>query len=183
MSIPMKAATKLKISAAAILMLMAIFLPEVVSAAWHAVHGRTVTYRQWEVQVPFEWYAVSHGEGMSVERMTRLSWEKAPTAEFLPVHFSKIFPSKYFKYDVYGKAQAQSLRGQGYLLQGQRDIEIAGKPGMCWIFNKYKHDEQLWIACIVPTDLTSADYIGDKAYADEFFSFLAQTQRNPAASK
>ena len=182
MGIPMKAATKLKISAAAILALIAIFLPEVVSAAWHAVHGRTVTYRQWEVKVPFEWYAVKHGEGMAVERMTRLSWQKAPTAEFLPVHFSKTYPSKYFKYDVYGKAQAQALGGQGYLLQGQRDIQIAGKPGMCWIFNKYKHDEQLWIACIVPTDLTSADYIGNKAYADEFFSFLSQTQRNPAAS-
>ena len=181
MSIPMKAVTKIKISAAAILVLIAIFLPEVVSAAWHIAHGRTVTYRQWKVTVPFEWYAVSHGEGMAVERMTRLSWDK-PTAEFLPVHFSKTYPDKYFKYEIYGKSQAQALQSQGYLLQGQRDVQIAGKPGMCWIFNKYKHDEQLWIACIVPSDLTSADYIGNKAYADEFFSFLEQTQRNTAAS-
>ena len=178
----MKAASKLKISAGAILLLMAIFLPEVVSAGWHIAHGRTVDYRQWKVQVPFEWYAISHGEGMAVERMTRLSWDKAPTAEFLPVHFSKTYPDKYFKYEIYGKSQAQALQSQGYLLQGRRDIQIAGKPGMCWIFNKYKHDEQLWIACIVPSDLTSADYIGNKAYADEFFSFLEQTQRNPAAS-
>lgn len=175
----MKAATKFKITAAAILLLVAIFLPEVVSAAWHIAHGRTVAYRSWQVQVPFEWYAVSHGEGMSVERMSRLSWQKAPVAEFMPVHFTKTYS---FKYEVYGKAQAQTFRANGYLLQGQSDIQIAGKPGMCWTFNKYKHDDQLWIACIVPKDLMSADYIGNKAYADEFFSFLAQTQRNPAAS-
>ena len=175
----MKPASKLKISAAAILVLVAIFLPEVVSAGWHIAHGRTVDYRQWKVTVPFEWYAISHGEGMAVERMTRLSWEKAPEAEFLPVHFAKTYP---FKYELYGKSQAQTLRARGYLLQGQRDIQIAGKPGMCWIFNKYKEDEQLWIACIVPTDLTSADYIGNKAYAEEFFSFLAETQRKLASS-
>lgn len=178
MGLPMKAATKLKISAAAILLLGAICLPEVVSAAWHMVHGRTVDYRQWEVKVPFEWYAVRHGEVMSVERMTRLPWNK-PEAEFQPMHFGKAY---HFQYEVYGKSQAQALQGKGYLLQGQRDIQIAGKAGMCWTFNKYKEDDHLWIACIVPTDLTAADYIGDKAYADEFFSFLTQTQRNPAAA-
>ncbi len=177
----MKTATKLKIFGAAALLLAGVFLPEVVSAGWHIAHGRTVTYRQWKVTVPFEWYAISHGEGMAVERMTRLSWQKAPTVEFLPVHFSNLYSSKYFKYEVYGKAQAQTLRTRGYLLQGQRDIQIAGKPGMCWTFSKYKQNDQLWIACIVPTDLTSADYIGNQVYADEFFSFLTQTQRNPAA--
>lgn len=179
----MKTATKFRISAAVILLLApmlmaAIFLPEVVSAGWHIAHGHTVDYRSWKVDVPFEWYAVSHGEGMSVERMTRLSWDKAPVAEFLPVHFSKTYP---FKYEVYGKSQAQTLRANGYLLQGQRDIQVAGKPGMCWTFNKWKHDDQLWIACIVPKDLISADYIGNKAYANEFFSFLAQTKPSPAA--
>lgn len=174
----MKPATKFKLFAAAALLLIAIFLPEVVSAGWHITHGRTVDYRAWKVDVPFEWYAISHGEGMSVERMTRLSWEKAPEVEFLPVHFG---PAYHFNYDIYGKSQAQTMRGKGYLFQDQRDVQIAGKPGMCWIFNKYKHVDQLWIACIVPKDLTSADYIGNKAYAEEFFSFLTQTQRNPAA--
>lgn len=175
----MKAETKLKISATALLLLVAIFLPEVVSAAWHIAHGRTVDYRSWKVVVPFEWYAISHGEGMSVERMTRLSWQKAPEVEFLPVHFGKAY---HFQYEVYGKAQAQAMSGRGYLLQGQRDIQIADKPGMCWTFSQYKHSDHLWIACVVPQDLMSADYIGNKAYAGEFFSFLTQTQRNPAAA-
>jgi hypothetical protein len=175
----MKTVTKFKISAAAALLLAAIFLPEVVSAGWHIAHGRTVDYRAWKVDVPFEWYAVSHGEVMSVERMTRLSWDKAPVAEFQPVHFTKTYP---FKYEVYGKVQAETLQRRGYLFEAQRDVEIAGKPGMCWTFDNWKNHDQLWIACIVPKDLTSADYIGNKAYANEFFSFLAQTQRNPAAA-
>jgi len=173
----MKTGTKIKICAAAALLLVAIFLPEVVSAGWHAVHGRSVYYRGWKVDVPFEWYAVSHGEGMSVERMTRLSWEKPPEAEFLPVHFTKTYP---FSYEVYGKVQAHTLQMRGYLFESQRDMEIAGRRGMCWTFTKWHHVDQLWIACIVPKDLTSADYIGNRAYAPEFFSLLSKTQADPA---
>jgi hypothetical protein len=162
-----------------VLLLGAILLPQVVSAGWHIAHGRTVNYRSWKVVVPFGWYAISRGPGMSVERMAELPWQKAPVATFLPVYFTKTYP---FSYDLFGKEQQRTLRAMGYLLLEQRDVRVAGQDGRCWTFDKYKNHNQLWIACIVPKDLTSADYIGNRAYADEFLSFFTQTQRNPTAA-
>jgi hypothetical protein len=165
---------KLKIVAAVAALLLAIFLPQVVSAGWHLMHGRTVDYRSWKVVVPSGWYAMSHGEGMSVERMAELPWQEHPVANFLPVHFAKTYS---FQYDVFQKAQDRTMRAMGYLPLWQRDIQVAGQEGRCWTYNNWKDRKQLWIACIVPKDFTSADYHGTQAYADDFFSLLTQTQR------
>lgn len=159
-----------------ILLTVAIFLPQVVSAGWHLVHGRTASYRSWRVAVPSGWYAMRHGEGLSVERMSEWPWQKGPEAVFLPVHFTKTYP---FQYDLFGKEQANTLSARGYSLTGERNVQVAGKNGRCWTFNNSRNHDQLWIACIVPKDLTSADYQGSKAYADEFFSFLTKTTPNP----
>lgn len=161
-----------------ILLVCAVLLPEVVSAGWHVAHGRMVTYRSWKVEVPFGWYAMSHGEGMAVARMSEFPWKNGPIANFLPVHFTKTYP---FSYDLFGREQALTLQGQGYVPFGQRNLQIAGKDGRCWRFYKQKDRDQLWIACIVPKDLTSVDYIGDNAHASAFLSLLEASQRNPAA--
>lgn len=175
----MKPPSQRTIAAAASLLLVAILLPQVVSAGWHLTHGRTVTYRSWQVAVPFGWYATSRGEVMSVERMAEIPWQKHPSIEFQPVHFAKTFP---FRYDLFGKEQALTLRSGGYLMTGQRDIQVAGKEGRCWSFHDRKNQSELWIACIVPKDLTSADYIGDAAYENDFFSMLSQSKRSPRAT-
>lgn len=161
------------------LLVCAILLPEVVSAAWHIAHGRAVSYRSWNVEVPFGWYAMSHGEGMSVARMSELPWKDGPIANFLPVHFTKTYP---FSYDVFGKEQAFTLAGRGYLPLGQRNLKVAGLDGRCWTFYNRKSHTKLWIACIVPKDLTSADYTGDTADSNAFFSLLNAIQRNPSAT-
>jgi hypothetical protein len=172
--VSMSTRNKFRVIVLGVLLVCAALLPEVVSAGWHLAHGRTVSYRSWKVVVPFGWYAISHGEAMSVERMSELPWRHGPAAVFQPVHFSKTYP---FKYDLFGKEQAGTLRAIGYLLSEQRDIVVAGKDGRCWTFDSWKNHNQLWIACIVPKDLTSADYIGDRAHANDFLSLLTQTQR------
>lgn len=175
---PMKPPSKPTIVIAATLLLVAILLPQVVSAAWHLAHGRSVSYRSWQITVPFGWYAASHGEILSVERMSEIPWQQHPSVEFQPVHFSKTFP---FSYDLFGKEQALTLRSSGYLLSGRRDVTVAGKEGRCWIFDNSKNRNRIWIACIVPKDLTSTDFIGNKSYANDFFALLAESKRNPAA--
>lgn len=175
----MKAPSKGTITIAAVFLLVAILLPQVVSAGWHLAHGRTVNYRSWQIDVPFGWYATSHGEVLSVERLSEIPWKRHSAVEFQPVHFSKAFP---FSYDLFGKEQAITLRSGGYVLRGQRDLRVTGKDGRCWMFDDQRNRGQVWIACIVPKDLTSADYIGDAAYANDFLSLLTRTQRNPAAS-
>ncbi len=161
----------------AVLLLAALLLPQLVSAGWHLAHGRTVNYRTWKVEVPFGWYAISRGEGMSLERMSQFPWQQNPVATFLPMHFAKTYA---FRYDLFAQEQEGTLRAMGYLFAEQRDVRVAGKDGRCWIFDHRKNHDQLWIACVVPKDLTSADYEGSRAYADDFFSLLTASQHNPA---
>jgi len=173
----MNSKAKWKIGAAIVFLSLAILLPEVVSAGWHIVHGRTVVFRSWKVTVPFEWYAVKNGEGMMVERMTRLSWEK-PVATFLPVHFSKTYQ---FDYDVFAGVQSKLLRSRGYTPSGQEDIRIGNQGGRCWTFTSMTQHDQQWINCVAPKDLTSVDYIGPSAYASEFLSVMANIQHETPA--
>jgi hypothetical protein len=165
---------KWKIGAAIVLLTLAILLPEVVSAGWHIVHGRSVVFRSWKITVPFEWYTVRQGEGISMVRMSRLSWQKGPVATFLPLHFTKNYR---FDYDVFGSVQARTLRGRGYLPAGQDNILIDDIAGRCWTFASDHDHGQVWIDCIVPKDLTSVDYEGPAAYAKDFLSVIGSIQR------
>jgi len=175
MNTHMKPKTKWKIGAVVVFAALAILLPETVSAVWHVVHGRSVQFRAWKITVPFEWYAVRRGEGMSLERMSRLSWQKNPVATFLPVHFG---PRYKFDYNVFDGVQEKLLHAQGYSSTGpQRDIHLGGQDGRCWTFTSKADREQLWISCVVPKDLTSVDYIGPEAYANDFFSLLGNIER------
>jgi hypothetical protein len=164
---------KQKIVVAAILLVLAVFLPELVSAGWHLIYGDSVTFRTWKVEVPFEWYAVRRGEGISVERMIRIPWLRGPVAIFLPVHFTKQFN---FQYDLYAEEQQKTLSGRGYQLEGQRDLKIAGEDARCWTFGLRSHEKEVWIACIAPKDLTSVDFIGSRTYSPGFFSLLQKIQ-------
>jgi hypothetical protein len=171
----MSVRTKVKIAIATVALVLAALLPEVVSGGWHLFHGRSVTYRTWNIVLPFDWYAMKHGEGMTIESMSRLPWRQGPMAFFQPVHFTKTFP---FNFSVYGKVQAQSLEERGYELRQEQPISIAGANGECWTFVSKTSPENLWIACIVPKDLTSADYIGARAYANTFDEILSNIKRS-----
>lgn len=179
--VSMKHPSKPTLVVAGILLLVAILLPQVVSAGWHLVHGRTVNYRAWKIAVPFGWYAMKRDDGMTVERMSGLPcpWRKGPVAMFQPVHFTKTFP---FSYDIFEKYNRSTLKAWDYSFVEQHDVKVAGDDGRCLTFDHPKNRDQVWISCVVPKELTSADYIGSKAYADEFLSLLTQTQRNPTAS-
>ncbi|MGB7023903.1 MAG: hypothetical protein WBD73_08910 [Candidatus Acidiferrales bacterium] len=170
--------TKWKIGAAIVFLSLAILLPEVVSAGWHIVHGRSVVFRSWKITVPFGWYAVRRGEGISVIRMSRLSWQDNPEATFLPVHFSKTYQ---FDYDVFAGVQSKFLRARGYTPSGQEDIRIGNQGGYCWTFTSLTQRDQRWINCVAPKDLTSVDYIGPAAYAHEFLSVMANIQHETPA--
>jgi hypothetical protein len=153
---------------------IALLLPEVVSAGWRLIYGPSVTYRSWSIRPPFEWYAAKKGEGMMIERMSHLPWRQGPMIFFQPVHFTKTFP---FNYIVYGEVQARSMERKGYEVTEEQAIRVAGEVGACWTFVSKIQPQNLWIACIVPKDLTSADYIGTAASENTFREILSQIKR------
>jgi hypothetical protein len=170
----MAAKMKWKIAIASLVLVLAVLLPEVISGGWHLIHGRSVAFRGWDVTLPFEWFAMKHGDGMTTERMTRLLWQHGPVAVFLPVHFGKNYS---FNYNVYAKEQEQTFQARGYQLIGQQRVRIADAEGYCWTFASKTRLNDSWIACFVPKDLTSVDYIGNGSYANSFGEILSHIKR------
>lgn len=170
--------TRWKLAILAIVLLLVILLPEVVSAGWRLRYGRSVAFRGWDVTLPFEWFAMKNGEGMAVERMTRLPWHRGPVAVFLPVHFGKRYS---FDSAVYGKVQAQTLLQRGYRQVGEQRVKIAGAEGDCWKFVSNTRAEDYWISCFVPKDLTSVDFMGNGYYENSFDDILSEIKRTTPA--
>ena len=170
----MNAKTKWKISIASAALVLAVLLPEVVSGGWHLIHGRSVAFRGWNVTLPFEWFAMKHGDGMTVLRMSRNLWRPGPVVEFQPVHFG---PNYSFNYGVYETEQNRMFQGRGYQLAQQQSVRIAGEDGQCWTFVSKTRQADFWIACIVPGEMTSADYMGSRSDANAFGEILSNIRR------
>jgi hypothetical protein len=153
---------------------VALLLPEVLSAGWRVIYGPSVTYRGWSIRPPFDWYATKRGEGMMVESMSHLPWRQGPMIFFQPVHFTKTYP---FNYITYGEVQARTMEKRGYEVTQEDIVHIAGQVGACWDFVSEIQPQNVWIACIVPKDLTAADYIGAAASENKFREILSQIKR------
>lgn len=170
--------TRWKLGILAIVIVLVMLLPEVVSAGWHLRYGRSVDFRGWKVTLPFEWFAVKNSGGMTLERMTRLPWNHGPTVVFLPVHFGKSYS---FNAAVYGKAQARTMLGRGYRQIGEQRMQIASADGDCWTFVSVTIAGNYWISCFVPKDMTTVDFIGTGYYEKPFDTILNEIRRAPAS--
>lgn len=174
MYLVMATKTRWKLGILAIVLVLIILLPEVVSAAWHLRYGRSVNFRGWNVTLPFEWFAVKNRDGMTLERMMRLPWLHGPVVVFLPVHFGKRY-----SYDAaaYERVQAETLLSRGYRQTGEQHVEIAGSEGDCWKFISVTQAGNYWISCFVPKDLTSVDFMGNGSYELPFDEILKEVTR------
>ena len=110
-----------------------------------------------------------------VERMSHLPWRQGPMIFFQPVHFTKTY---HFNYILYGEVQARTMESRGYEVTREDIVHVAGEVGACWDFVSMTQHQNVWIACILPKDLTSADYIGTRAYANTFDEILSNIKRS-----
>jgi hypothetical protein len=161
----------------ACLIVVAAFLPELVGASWHLVHGNSAHYRDWDIPVPTGWFAVNQGESLAVERMLRFAlWQDAPMVVFLPVHVTSNYV---FDRNVWEEEQVKIQVKKGYRLSSTRDIQVAGQAGYCWEFAQAADPARLWITCVLPAERLSADFSGDRSYAAAFYALLPGIVRHP----
>jgi hypothetical protein len=154
----------------AVLLAIAIFLPELVGFGWHAIYGKEATYRTWRIPVPKGWFATHQGEGLTLERMLHFPLRKqTPTVVFLPMHTTKNFP---FDANVWTEVQVDLQGRRGYQLAATRDILMGGAKGYCWEFVNRQDDSRWWITCLVPSERLSADFSGQRSFAGDFYSIL-----------
>ncbi len=165
--------TKYRILAATViatLLAIAIFLPQLVGIGWHVIYGKQASYREWQIPVPWGWFATRQGESLTLERMLLFPRQGAtPTVVFLPMHITKNFP---FDADVWTEVQVNLQGRRGYRLASTRTIRMGGAPGYCWEFVKRDDQSHWWITCLVPSERLSADFSGEHSFAGDFYSIL-----------
>jgi len=161
----------------AILLGIAIFLPELVGFGWHAIYGKQASYREWQIPVPTGWFATRQGESLTLERMLHFPMrEQTPTVVFLPMHITKNFP---FDANLWTEVQVNLQGRRGYRLEATRNIQMGGAPGYCWEFVKRQDISHWWITCLVPSERLSADFSGQHSFAGAFYSILPQITWDP----
>ena len=161
----------------AALLAIAIFLPELVGLGWHAVHGKAAQYRGWRIPVPSGWFAMRHGESLTLERMLHIPIRQmTPTVVFLPMHVGKNAP---FDPNIWADVQIEIQSRRGYRLASTREISMTGVRGYCWEFVKSGDRSSWWITCLAPSEDLSADYSGRQAFVGAFYSILPDIRREP----
>jgi hypothetical protein len=160
----------------AALLAVAIFLPELVGLGWHAVYGKTANYDGWRIPVPAGWFAMRHGESLTLEHMLHIPLRQmTPTVVFLPMHTEKNAP---FNANIWTEVQVAIQDRRGYRLANTRQITMIGVPGYCWEFVKRGDQSNWWITCLAPSEDLSADFSGRQPFVAEFYSILPRIRKN-----
>lgn len=164
----------------AVLLSIAVFLPELVGFGWHVIYGREASFSEWRIPVPNGWFATHQGGSLTLERMLHIPLrEPSPTVVFLRMHTGKNLP---FRPDIWTEVQVNLQNRRGYRLVDTRDVAMGGAPGYCWEFEKRQDASRWWITCLVPSERLSADFSGQHAFADAFYRILPQITRKRNAT-
>jgi hypothetical protein len=142
------------------------FLPEVVSAYWHIVHGKSARFHEWEVPVPMGWWAFA-GEGtLIVQKMNRsVGRDSAVVVGDLP-------ESGFYDYEKRKGSLIEIISKDGYRLVEERKVRVAGGEGYCFSFSSIHNAGRIRIACDVPQRRLFLDFTGGPAHAAVFDSII-----------
>ena len=156
----------------ALLLSVAVFLPELVGLGWHVIYGQEASFHEWRIPVPNGWFATSQGDSLTLERMLHIPLrEPSPTVVFLRMHTGK---DLLFRPDIWTSVQTELQNRRGYRLVDMRKVAMNGAPGYCWEFEKRQDTSRWWITCLVPSQRLSADFSGQHVFAGAFYRILPQ---------
>jgi hypothetical protein len=163
----------------AALVAVAVFLPELVGLGWHAIYGKAANYDGWSIPVPSGWFAMRHGESLTLERMLHIPLERStPAVVFLPMHVDKNAP---FDRKIWTEVQMEIQSRRGYRLSNTRTVQMSGTRGYCWEFVKQDDGSSWWITCLAPSEDLSADFSGRRSYVAVFYSILPRIRPSGGA--
>ena len=144
------------------------FLPEVVSAYWHVLHGKSARFHEWEVPVPMGWWAFP-GEGtLIVQKIDRsLNRVSAVVVGDLP-------ESGFYDYEKRKAGLIAAISKDGYQFVEERNVMVAGAEGYCFSFSPIHNAgaRRIRITCDVPQRRIFLDFAGASAHAAAFDSII-----------
>lgn len=137
-----------------------VFLPQLVSVAWHVIHGSSVAYGQFNVPVPWGWVACLKEDSLVVLRMpsTGFGWATRDVV-ITPLLYPR---DRAFEYEVSKRAHVETQLKRGYELRGEKQVQLVSEQNYCLNFAARNDPEDLWILCDFPGHQISIGLIGKK---------------------
>jgi hypothetical protein len=111
------------IGAACLSLGAAFFLPEVVPIGWHILHGKSAQFHQWDIPVPWGWWAFREQGQVILQKMRR------PVDRDSEVIFDEPLPAdrEPYGYDKQKYSLAEHMLKEGYRLTEERRTRLAGE--------------------------------------------------------
>jgi hypothetical protein len=153
-------------AAAALAAVGVVCFPEVVSAAWHLTHGKSVRFHQLQVPVPWGWWAFQRDEMLLIQKTERISSRRGDS---LVIVSPSSFPSNYGTvYEKARSAMAEIQFKQGYRFVSEYRIQVQGHEGHCLSFESDQNKQPLRIICDIPDLSVFFEFQGEGIYASVF---------------
>ncbi len=168
-----KQAFAILISVAALVGLVSIFLPEVVSFGWHFVHGSSAEFLVWEVPVPWGWRELRGDGFVVIQKIGR--WNNAPSDAIvakldLPVGSA-------INLERLKKGIMETELKKGLYFKSQTEIQLDGETGFCMTFSD-EHPDLRWIDCDFPIHRLSVGYVGTEYHSHVLDSIIHGIKAN-----
>jgi len=155
---------------------VAFFLPEIVSIYWHARFGDSTTFHGWKVPVPRGWWAFIREDLLIIQKPTR--FYQAADAPTISVEIFS--PDKSVDPEDVKQASTRAILKQGYVLQGDRPIQIGTDQGYCLDFNIANDHKNVRSSCYLSASHLSLELFGRPSEVQAFCSMVAQVRREVA---
>jgi hypothetical protein len=159
--------------AVAFLIVAAIFfLPVLVPAGWHLVHGDFARFQLWEVPVPKGWWAFTRKGTLIVQKMEKFSNRDSQVIiNDLPVSTGS------YDYEKEKNSLVQHYSKQGYRFLGERQTRVDGKECFCLSFLDPNDRENIKISCDVPRYRLLIYFEGNSNFAVVFDAIIQEIRR------
>jgi hypothetical protein len=143
----------------AMLLISSTLLPELVSGIWHAKHlSFSARYRDWDVPVPWGWFAYGDAENLVIDRVSR----------FVPSEDgARVFV---FSYDTHSRGdlnvemlkdvEIETMQKKGYRFTVEGSFQSDGLPATCLTFQKTSDVKLLYIECDISGEPLAVQYEG-----------------------
>jgi hypothetical protein len=147
------------------------FLPEVVSASWHLLHGNSVQLGPWEVPVPWGWRGRTVNDSVDVGRMETRTQDEETVSDVIVGNLNLPVGTA-IDSEKWKSASIEESLKHGYRFLSENNLRLDREVGQCLTFASVDHPKRLQIHCIFPTHGLDIQYIGSEAHSSALNSII-----------
>ncbi len=161
-----------------VVLIAALFAPELDALAWHVRHGSVVKYKQLNIPVPMDWLVTIDSATVAMGKLGRFPWQDSPVSTFLQLELPSAAALQ-FPYDKWREVQTKQSGTMDYQLAGEHKVRVMGQEQTCLEFTHAQDRSRQHIECVVPPLGLFASFDGHRHYAPDFYSVLERISGTP----